>query len=374
MNKQWLCGVAILGLLCLSGCSGAPSESAQTAQAQKQVQSISLRDSEHTDIPVHADGVQLSALQTDDVTLLSCADVQKAFSWLKWSVDGENVTLTDESGQTHVLSANDDSVRVIKNSDDSLSECWIDIQVLSDALSLRYLHDTENQTMYLSPQIDTTAIPSGRQVPVLMYHAVSDQTWGLEGLFLSPSDMEAQLKYLTENGYDPIFFSDLPHLDQYKKPVILTFDDGYNNNYTDLYPLLQKYNVKATIFVIPASVGGQYSMTVAQIKEMADSGLVSIQSHTQDHKELASLSADQQKQQFAQSQLAIARMTGRIPSVLSYPSGSYDSNTLSLAPEYFDMAVKSRGGLWTVQNNFFEIDRYPVYRDTGIHSFQTFIH
>lgn len=374
MNKQWLCGVAILGLLCLSGCSGTPSESAQTAQAQKQVQSISLRDSEHTDIPVHADGVQLSALQIDDVTLLSCADVQKAFSWLKWSVDGEQVTLTDESGQTHVLPANDDSVRVIKNSDDSVSECWIDIQVLSDALSLRYLRDTENQTMYLSPQIDTTAIPSGRQVPVLMYHAVSDQTWGLEGLFLSPSDMEAQLKYLTENGYDPIFFSDLPHLDQYKKPVILTFDDGYNNNYTDLYPLLQKYNVKATIFVIPSSVSGQYSMTAAQIKEMSDSGLVSIQSHTQDHKELASLSADQQKQQFAQSQLAIARMTGRIPSVLSYPSGSYDSNTLSLAPEYFDMAVKSRGGLWTVQNNFFEIDRYPVYRDTGIHSFQTFIH
>lgn len=374
MNKQWLCGVAILGLLCLSGCSGAPSESAQTAQAQKQVQSISLRDSEHTDIPVHTDGVQLSALQIDDATLLSCADVQKVFSWLKWSVDGENVTLTDESGQTHVLSANDDSVRVIKNSDDSVSECWIDIQVLSDALSLRYLSDTENQTMYLSPKIDTAAIPSGRQVPVLMYHAVSDQTWGLEGLFLSPSDMEAQLKYLTENGYDPIFFSDLPHLDQYRKPVILTFDDGYNNNYTDLYPLLQKYNVKATIFVIPSSVGGQYSMTAAQIKEMADSGLVSIQSHTQDHKELASLSADQQKQQFAQSQLAIARMTGRIPSVLSYPSGSYDSNTLSLAPEYFDMAVKSRGGLWTVQNNFFEIDRYPVYRDTGIHSFQTFIH
>ena len=374
MNKQWLCGVAILGLLCLSGCSGAPSESAQTAQAQTQVQSISLRDSEHTDISVHTDGVQLSALQIDDATLLSCADVQKAFSWLKWSVDGENVTLTDESGQTHVLSANDDSVRVIKNSDDSVSECWIDIQVLSDALSLRYLSDTENQTMYLSPKIDTAAIPSGRQVPVLMYHAVSDQTWGLEGLFLSPPDMEAQLKYLTENGYDPIFFSDLPHLDQYKKPVILTFDDGYNNNYTDLYPLLQKYNVKATIFVIPSSVGGQYSMTAAQIKEMADSGLVSIQSHTQDHKELASLSADQQKQQFAQSQLAIARMTGRIPSVLSYPSGSYDSNTLSLAPEYFDMAVKSRGGLWTVQNNFFEIDRYPVYRDTGIHSFQTFIH
>lgn len=374
MKNHWLCGVVILGLFCLSGCSGSPGENARTAQTQDQVSSVSLRDSEHTEIPVYADGVSLSALQIDAHTLLSCADVQKAFSWLKWSADGEQVTLTDESGQTHTLTANNTTVRVIKNSDDSISECWIDVQVLSDTLSLRYINDTENKTLYLSPKINTAAIPSGRQVPILMYHAVSDQTWGLTGLFLSPSDMEAQLKDLTENGYDPIFFSDLPHLDQYKKPVILTFDDGYNNNYTELYPLLQKYHVKATIFVIPSSVGGQYSMTAAQIKEMADSGLVSIQSHTQDHKELASLSADQQKQQFAQSQLSLARITGRIPSVLSYPSGSYDANTLELAPEYFDMAVKSRGGLWTVQNNFFTMDRYPVYRDTGMHSFQTFIH
>lgn len=374
MKNHWLCGVVILGLLCLSGCSGSPGENARTAQTQDQVSSVSLRDSEHTEIPVYADGVSLSALQIDAHTLLSCADVQKAFSWLKWSADGEQVTLTDESGQTHALTANDTTVRVIKNSDDSISECWVDVQVLSDTLSLRYINDAENKTLYLSPKINTAAIPSGRQVPILMYHAVSDQTWGLTGLFLSPSDMEAQLKDLTENGYDPIFFSDLPHLDQYKKPVILTFDDGYNNNYTELYPLLQKYHVKATIFVIPSSVGGQYSMTAAQIKEMADSGLVSIQSHTQDHKELASLSADQQKQQFAQSQLSLARITGRIPSVLSYPSGSYDANTLELAPEYFDMAVKSRGGLWTVQNNFFTMDRYPVYRDTGMHSFQTFIH
>ena len=81
MNKQWLCGVVILGLLCLSGCSGAPGENARTAQAQ--TVSVSLRDSEHTEIPVHADGVSLSALQVSNRTLLSCADVQNAFSWLK---------------------------------------------------------------------------------------------------------------------------------------------------------------------------------------------------------------------------------------------------------------------------------------------------
>ena len=369
MNKQWLCGVAILGLLCLSGCSGAPSESAQTAQAQKQVQSISLRDSEHTDIPVHTDGVQLSALQIDDATLLSCADVQKAFSWLKWSVDGENVTLTDESGQTHVLSANDDSVRVIKNSDDSVSECWIDIQVLSDALSLRYLSDTENQTMYLSPKIDTAAIPSGRQVPVLMYHAVSDQTWGLEGLFLSPSDMEAQLKYLTENGYDPIFFSDLPHLDQYRKPVILTFDDGYIGTYTELFPLLKEFNMKATVFVVTTSLGTEHDINNEQAKEMSDSGFVEIQSHTVNHNELAKLGAEEQENELRQSQLDIAQVTGKIPYVLSYPAGSYNNTTIELAKKYYDFAIIANGGKWTTDGNYYTIPRLYAARTTTIDTY-----
>lgn len=61
--------------------------------------------------------------------------------------------------------------------------------------------------------------------------------------------MRQQLQYLWDNGYEPIFFSDLTHLEDYDKPVLLTFDDGYIGNYTELYPLLQEYNMKATIFI-----------------------------------------------------------------------------------------------------------------------------
>ena len=78
----------------------------------------------------------------------------------------------------------------------------------------------------------------GRQVPVLMYHAVGDDCLGEEHLFVRPAELEQQLQYLSENGYETIFFEDLAHLERYEKPVILTFDDGYDDNYTLLLPLL----------------------------------------------------------------------------------------------------------------------------------------
>ena len=85
----------------------------------------------------------------------------------------------------------------------------------------------------------------------------------LQNISLRSADLEAQLQYLQENGYETIFFEDLSHLEQYEKPVILTFDDGYDDNYTVLYPLLEKYQTKATPHSSPsrcaASASGIYS-------------------------------------------------------------------------------------------------------------------
>ena len=91
---------------------------------------------------------------------------------------------------------------------------------------------------------------TGISVPIFMYHAVGNDCWGEESLFVKPEELEKQLQYLSENGYETIFFEDLAHIEQYEKPVMLTFDDGYDDNNTNLLPLLQKYGMKATIFLI----------------------------------------------------------------------------------------------------------------------------
>ena len=96
---------------------------------------------------------------------------------------------------------------------------------------------------------------AGVRVPVLMYHAVGDDCWGEESLFVKPEELEKQLQYLSENGYETIFFEDLSHIEQYEKPVLLTFDDGYDDNAETLLPLLRKHGMKATIFLIAGDVG-----------------------------------------------------------------------------------------------------------------------
>ena len=206
-----------------------------------------------------------------------------------------------------------------------------------------------------------------------MYHAVSDDMWGINELFVSPSSMEEQLAYLTENGYDAIWFEDLAHVENYDKPVILTFDDGYDDNYTELFPLLQKYNVKATVFVIGNAPGTSHKATEEQIREMSDSGLVSIQSHSYTHADLDTLGYDDTVYELEQSKLAITRITGKEPYVLCYPTGKYNDYTLEVAPQYYMFGIKMVGGLYNTSQDPFLVNRYYVSRYTDIYTFASFL-
>lgn len=197
----------------------------------------------------------------------------------------------------------------------------------------------------------------GRQVPVLMYHAVGDDCWGEEHLFVRPAKLEQQLQYLSENGYETIFFEDFAHLERYEKPVILTFDDGYDDNYTVLYPLLEKYQTKATIFVIGNAMGSTHKMTQEQVYEMAASGLVSIQSHTYTHGNLSAMDEAALRQEMERSNAALAAATGQIPYVLCYPEGKYSYLTMDVAKDYYTFALRMDG--WTYQTG---MDPYQVPR------------
>lgn len=135
----------------------------------------------------------------------------------------------------------------------------------------------------------------GVDVPIIMYHAVSAVESIQNDYVISPSEFESDLLYLHEQGYTTVFMEDLIKFVNSggslpEKPVVLTFDDGYYNNYLYVYPLLQKYNCKATISPIAYyselysesdEVDERYShVTWEQLSEMHESGLVEICNHT----------------------------------------------------------------------------------------------
>jgi len=247
---------------------------------------------------------------------------------------------------------------------------YVPVKEFCRGLELGVLHDRENVRLYVESAAGAWGIPAGYRVPVIMYHGVSDEPWGMTDLFVRPAELEAQLQYLVNNGYTPIWFEDLARIDEIEKPVILTFDDGYVDNYTELYPLLQKYQVKATIFVITGTIDyNPHNLTTAQIRELSASGLVSIQSHTVTHPYLASLSPEQQQWELEQSRLTLTRITGRIPYVICYPSGNYDDTTMALSKTCYRMGIDMNGGDYWTGADPFEVSRWYIARSHPIEAF-----
>lgn len=230
------------------------------------------------------------------------------------------------------------------------------------ALGLSVLPDEEQNTVFYTAYPKADKIEKDREIPVLMYHAVSDYCWGEAELFVSPSVLDAQIALLLENGYTLITFEDLDRLDEIEKPVMLTFDDGYDDNYDCLFPILQKYQAKATVFVIVNDIGRNHKLTEDEIKEMADSGLVSIQSHTLSHNYLSYMGAEQLDRELQDSKLALARLTGREPFVLCYPTGMYSALSLEKTAESYEFGLLMSKGLYVTGEDPYRIPRYYIPR------------
>lgn len=184
-------------------------------------------------------------------------------------------------------------------------------------------------------------IYNGTYIPVLMYHAFSETiTSGQpENIHVTASLFEKQLQALLRNNYTPVSFYDL---DQYlqgkgglpEKPVIITADDGYLNNYSIAYPLLKKYNVPATFFVSTAFAGHTTSnphFSWEEALEMEKSGLIDIQIHGYNHIPFTKLSKEEIKYQVSQSLGLIEKHLGtRDVVVVAYPELRYNHTIQSI--------------------------------------------
>lgn len=328
---------------------------------------------------VLVDGVSLTSLDLGGYTYVKASELETVYPWLTLTRDAEGASVTAYDGTSVPLTfAETDGQAMLPEPGEigmhfagQQEEDWLPLRYVAEHTGLYLLWDGSVSTAYVTKMPDTSLIAQGRSVPIWMYHEVGDNLWGIESLFVSPSSMREQLQYLQDNGYEPIFFSDLTHLEDYDKPVILTFDDGYLGTYTELFPLLKEFNMKATVFVITASIGSEYDITAEQAREMSDSGLVEIESHTVNHNELAELSPEEQESEIRQSQLDIARITGKIPYVLSYPNGSHNDTTIELAKKYYDFAIIASGGKWTTDGHYYTIPRLYAARTTTMDTFSS---
>lgn len=124
---------------------------------------------------------------------------------------------------------------------------------------------------------------SGVQVPILMYHDIS---YLGEGYSKTPEIFKAQMQELKDAGFHTIFYEELIDYVENgtplpEKPIIISVDDGYRSNHTYLFPILQELEMKAEIALIGRAIQRyDWSLTWDQVREMAKSGLVSFQSHT----------------------------------------------------------------------------------------------
>lgn len=233
--------------------------------------------------------------------------------------------------------------------------------------------------------VSTSAVVAGRNtnrkavnsladIPVLNYHKVDNF---YHALSIPPDEFEEQMAYLAENGFTTItpdqLMAYLNHDRELpEKPILITFDDGYLDNFTNAYPIMKKYGFTATIFVVTNKIGREANfMSWDQVRTMQQDGFV-FGSHTVSHEPLTKLSREQIKQELADSRKEIEQQLGSRTRYFAYPTGAYNLQIEELVKQAgYKAAFTIRYGQAGTESNPYALERIPIFR--GQHTFRSFL-
>ena len=191
------------------------------------------------------------------------------------------------------------------------------------------------------------------QPRILMYHMVREPILGAKfnGLRVSPSAFERQIAWLKRNGWCFSFLSELMNSPSIsKRTVVITFDDGFEDNYTNALPVLRKYGAKATLFLVVQRENNDWSVkkkahhssgeVVAepklsddQVREMIDSGCFEIGGHSLSHADFSKLSSEEKRHEMAEGSRILREQFDVSVDTYAYPFGIYDAEDVALAKE-----------------------------------------
>ena len=246
--------------------------------------------------------------------------------------------------------------------------------------------------VYLSTRYHWWAATVPYSVPrVLMYHMVREHVTGAQfnGLRVTPRLFEQQLQWLKANGWS--FYTvdemqrELPQLPE--KSVALTFDDGYEDNFTEVLPLLEKYDAKATIYVVcdrhnrdwsvnkkkhhnTGELSREPKLSDTQIEALIVSGRIEIASHTNTHINFAKCSDELAAQEIRESKQHLEQRFQIAVRSFAYPFGIFGDRDVQLVQAAgYNNAVTTEQGCTDFRDPF-RLARVKISGKEGMLSFK----
>lgn len=223
---------------------------------------------------------------------------------------------------------------------------------------------------------------SNNRDAVLMYHSV-DREFPLLNSYgnVTPSRFEQDLQYISNHYMLTDLRSIVYENNPLEKRVALTFDDGFYNFYTNVLPILRRYNAPATVFITPelmdekeltkkihniSSNNGQNNrkcllMNENQIQELVNEPLVTIGNHTRSHPRLTKLSPEEQKQEIEGGKIDLEEMFDISARQFCYPYGDFDDTSVSIVKKSHDIAVTLESRLVGKNFDAFRVPRLHAH-------------
>jgi len=225
----------------------------------------------------------------------------------------------------------------------------------------------EKNAFEVPSQLVHTPNEKTTKIPIIMYHYVEyvKDAGDLirKRLDIVPSQFEAQLVELRKAHYETYFVKDVPDIlngtvHYSTQSAILSFDDGYEDFYTDVFPLLKKYHMRATLYVIYDYIGRNGFLNEKQIQELIDSDLVEIGSHTLDHIYLKVAPKDYADKQIIESKNKLEERFGIKVKTFAYPYGAFNNDNIeSVKRAGYTAAVSVISGEIQSKDNIFYMSR-----------------
>ncbi len=219
-------------------------------------------------------------------------------------------------------------------------------------------------------------------VPILMYHSIgSECSQGFRRWTVSPADFDRHMKFLADHRYEPLTVSAFTDAVETGKPlpdrtVLITFDDGLQDFYTDAFPTLQHYGFCATLYVVtgrveetsrwlaPLGEGGRPMMSWREVALVCRQG-IEIGAHTHTHPQLDILTHKHAREEIVRSKAELENRLGRPVRTFAYPHGFASAATRRIVEEAgFTSACRVRHALSTTTENRFALSRIIVSNDT----------